>query len=424
MSTNPDIYLLYEYMDKVPFTARVKVSLDDAVDVGILIETAQEAIVRFPYFSVKLDIDEGQNFVLKFNSKPITVLPEKDSRMMLGSDEVNEHLFTITYRDNTIWFNWAHTVCGGFGVMFWIKTTLYLYMCKKYGCDFEPPKDIKMPGTPVSEGELAFPDPNTLPDDEPVKRYNGGDTNLAIGRHLKYLLNPFAKQNYYYEIEIPSKSLIDYAKSIDASPNTLFVAMMYKAMTRFLKEKEGTFISGRVCADYRKDIGVPESYRDFVRFIHIKYEWGMKEESISKLNMRARGDVITQDQPELSVERFRRLVEAHKGIDEQPDLKAKKKYAAAHSTFRNDPRDIYTVSYVGQLGFGEIEKHITGIYNITDGDFMLEVNALKDKFCICFQLLDKNRKPLELFLDVLKGEGVEYKVSDIKTRFMPRIKFP
>ncbi|WP_026511354.1 hypothetical protein [Butyrivibrio sp. LC3010] len=72
----------------------------------------------------------------------------------------------------------------------------------------------------------------------------------------------------------------------------------------------------------------------------------------------------------------------------------------------------------------EIEKHITGIYNITDGDFMLEVNALKDKFCICFQLLDKNRKPLELFLDVLKGEGVEYKVSDIKTRFMPRIKFP
>lgn len=29
---NPDIYLLYEYMDKVPYTVRMKVLLDAPVD--------------------------------------------------------------------------------------------------------------------------------------------------------------------------------------------------------------------------------------------------------------------------------------------------------------------------------------------------------------------------------------------------------
>ncbi|MCR4657248.1 MAG: hypothetical protein K5770_13650 [Lachnospiraceae bacterium] len=55
---------------------------------------------------------------------------------------------------------------------------------------------------------------------------------------------------------------------------------------------------------------------------------------------------------------------------------------------------------------------------------MLEVNALKDKICLCFQLMDKNRKPLERFLEVLDGEGIKYKVSDRMTKFLPKIKLP
>ena len=34
MKTNPDIYLLYEYMKKIPFTVRIKVVLDAPVDEG------------------------------------------------------------------------------------------------------------------------------------------------------------------------------------------------------------------------------------------------------------------------------------------------------------------------------------------------------------------------------------------------------
>jgi hypothetical protein len=298
-----------------------------------------------------------------------------------------------------------------------------MYLCKKYG-KLDAPKDIKLPGTPITDEETFFPDASSLPKDEPLVRYEGGDSNLAILRIIKFLLNPFAKDNYYGEIDIPSKAFMDYAARIDGSPNTIITAMMFKAMSRFFKEKAGTFISGRVAADYRKDIGADQSYRDFVRFIHVKYDWSMKDDPISKLNMRARGALTTQNQPELSYERFRKLDEAHKIIDKQPTLKLKKKTAAKNSTFRSDPRDIYTVSYVGQTDLGGMEEHIKGFYTITDGDLMLELNALKDKFCICFQLIDKDKTPLNKFLEILDGENIPYTVSERQTRYLPRINFP
>ncbi|MBR3538587.1 MAG: hypothetical protein IKN79_05885 [Eubacterium sp.] len=423
MFRNPDTYLLYEYMEKLPFTARIKVCLDDTVDRKLLKDAAQEAISRFPYFSVKIGLDEGQNYILEHNDNPIAVIPEKDMRLTLGSDDVNGHLFAITYRDNCIWFNFSHAPCGGTGALFWVKTTLYQYMVKKYG-SIEPPKDIKLPGTPVTEGEMYYPDADKLPDDEPISRYTGGDTNLHLGRTLKFLLNPFAKDNYYYQLEIPAKDFMDYAKKIDGSPNTILTALMFKVSSRLFKEKKDTFLSGRIAADYRNEIGAELSYRDFVRFIHVKYEWSMKDESIQKLNMRARGPAIAQNLPELGVERFKKLEKVHREIDKQPNLKAKKKYASQNSTFRSDPRDTYTISYVGQVDWGGMDAHIKGVYSITDGDLMLEVNVIRDAFCISYQLINKDPKPLELFCEELKKEGVPCSVSERFARYLPKIKFP
>jgi hypothetical protein len=296
-------------------------------------------------------------------------------------------------------------------------------MTKKYG-PMKPPKDIKLPGTPVTEAETLFPDPDSLPKDEPMVRYEGGDCNLALMRTLKHLLNPFSTKDYYYEIEIPAEIFMKYAKGIDASPNTVVTSMMYKAMSRFLKEKEGSFISGRIAADYRDDIGASESYRDYVRFIHVKYGWDMKVESIPKLNLRTRGALIKQNQPELSYERYRKITKNHAGIDAQPTLKEKRAFAGKNSTFRSDPRDPYTVSYVGQVDYGEMDKHIKSIYTITDGDLMLEINALNDTFHITYQLYGKDKKPLDRFLEVLDGEKVPYKVSERKVRYLPWVKLP
>ena len=69
-------------------------------------------------------------------------------------------------------------------------------------------------------------------------------------------------------------------------------------------------------------------------------------------------------------------------------------------------------------------EHSKGFYNLTDGDLMLELNALKDTFCIAFQLINKNRKPLDLFCEALRQENIPYSVSERYTRYMPKIELP
>ncbi len=96
MDTNKyDTYLLYEYMKKVSFTVRILVKLKENVDPGLLKEAAREAISRFPYFAVKVRVDEKGSFVLDHNEAPIPVLPEENKRLMLGSDQTGGHLFAI-----------------------------------------------------------------------------------------------------------------------------------------------------------------------------------------------------------------------------------------------------------------------------------------------------------------------------------------
>ena len=141
MEKYPDTYLLYEYMKKLPYTVRIKIELTEPVDEMLLKQASAESSGRFPYFAVRVELSSG-GYVLKHNETPIPVLPEEDRRLVLGSDEVSGHLFAITWRENTVWFNFSHSVCGAFGAMTWIKTTLYRYLTGKHG-QIDPPRDLR-----------------------------------------------------------------------------------------------------------------------------------------------------------------------------------------------------------------------------------------------------------------------------------------
>ena len=64
-----------------------------------------------------------ESYTLSPNDSPIVVMPEEDRRVVLASEEVNDHLFFISYRDDTVWFSGSHAPCGARGFLFWVKTT-------------------------------------------------------------------------------------------------------------------------------------------------------------------------------------------------------------------------------------------------------------------------------------------------------------
>ena len=89
MTKNSDAYLLFEYMEKIPYTVRIKVKLNEKIDWKRLYEAAQEAVDRLTYFSVNVELDKEENYTIVHNDAPITVCPEDETkRLVLGSENL------------------------------------------------------------------------------------------------------------------------------------------------------------------------------------------------------------------------------------------------------------------------------------------------------------------------------------------------
>jgi hypothetical protein len=422
MKYDYDSYMLYEYSKKLAFTVRIRARLKDNVDGKILENAAVKAFKRFPYFNKKVTVDEEGGYILHDNDKPIVVIRETSKPVVLGGDESNQHFFLISYEDRDIFFNFSHSFCGGFGAMFWVKTTLWQYLSDKTGNTFNA-EGIKLPGSPLEEGETALPDLDALPDDEPITEYKGGNSYVPAGDYLNYFLNPFSGDATYFPIEIDLKKLMSYAKSNDGSPNSIVSAFMFKALRKvWADNKKATEISARISMNYNADVNCPHTYRDLVRQLHVKYKNEMLDWPVNKISTVTRSSMFLQMEPEVSFKEYKTAIEYRENIDKQKTNKEKRKYTSANSLLRNGIRDSYTISYTGRIDWGNMGDFIESIHNITDGHLMIEMNAIQDRLFLNFQQVNKKRIYLDAFIEELRKEGIEVKVGEMQYKKLPLLK--
>ena len=313
---------------------------------------------------------------------------------------------------------------GRSGALPWIQATLWQYLTSRYHKQINS-DGIKTPFSPVFPRELAYPDAEALPDDEPLGGgYKGGNSYIPMEEYMTYFSNPSAG-TVYYPIEIGNKELMKYAKENDGSPNSILCAVFFKALSRVYRDNpQAAQISAKIVANYRNDVGCPYTYRDLVRLLHVKYTADMADWSIEKLSTMTRGSMYLQMQPEFSVQEYKRLVEFRNGIDEQKTFQEKAGYALTNSLMRADVTDTFTVSYVGNISWGGLAEYIESVNSITDGHLMLEVNSLPDKFCISFEQFTDDRKYLDAFLQVLDEEGISYTAGEAEPTGLPGIQLP
>ena len=417
MKYNFDSYLLYEVSRMTLYTARVKVILNASVIPEILEKAAGKAFRRFPYFAQTVKINEDGAFEFEACSQPITVAEEGEKPVMLGSLQTNGLLFMISYKGNAVFFNFAHNFCGGFGALFWIKSTLWQYYTD-LGYTIAP-DGILIPGSPQLEGETALPDPDTLPLNEPMWEYRAGDSFVPFKDFIGYVIYPAEKQ-VSTPINIKTEHLMKYARAHDGSPNSILSALMYRTCSRLFPDAEQ--ISGGIVCNYQQDVGCPDTYHDLVRLIHVRYSPKLKEWPIDRLSTVTRGMMYLQMEPEVSWKHFRRVVAYRNEIDCLSGKWQKQKFAMENSPLRAGPRDTFNISYVGNIGWGGLSEFIKAAYPITEGHLMLEVATAGDIFCISFETLARNDKYLAEFLRVLQEEGIPYTVGETEKSNLPRIK--
>ena len=413
-----DSYFLYESTPQSVLNIRFKVTLKELINPDILNEAAQKAFRRFPYFARTLRIDESGGHVLIPSNSPIVVKEDRE-RITLGSEETNHLFFCITWCDNAIYFNCAHTFCGGCGAMFWIKSTLWQYLTDLYHCEILS-DGILTPDSPMLPGETALPDMTTQPDSVPLPVPTIDNSYFPVEDYMESMKHP-TQDHVFTPVIIEKDELMKYARLNDGSPNSILSSILFKAICKVLKGRNDLQqISSKIACNYRKDVGCPDTYKDMVRLLHVKYSVDMADWSIEKLSTVTRASMYLQMQPELSWQEYQNLMKLRDAIDAQQSHAEKKKYALEHSLLRNGSKSTFVISYAGNEQWGGLGDYIDSVFTLTAGHLMFEVNALPGKFCISFQQVITDDRYLKAFLSILDEEHIHYTVGEMEEKKLPR----
>lgn len=414
-----DSYTLYEIKKRNVYSVRIKVILSAFINGKVLKSSAEKAFRRFPYYARKVVVNSQNAYELEPCEKNITVTTD-DHIVHLGTAETNDLLFAITYEGNNIYFSFSHNFCGACGAMRWIKATLWQYLT-----DLGHVIDhtgIMTADTPMTPEETSAPNVQLLPRDLPVGNLDfPKDSFTLMADYMAFMRDPNGVMGYY-PIRITKAELMKYARDNDGSPNSIISSILFRMCTRLFPDE--TKFSVRIACNYRSDVGCPETYRDMVRQIYVPYRISMKDWPIEKISTVTRSQMYIQMQQEESWEECRKVDAFRREIDAQPDLNSKVSYAVDHSPTTHGTPSTCVISYVGKVEWGALSPFIQGVYTITFGHVMIEINATDEDFCLSFQTVHQHEKYLQAFLRILEEEGLSYTVGAFEERKLPEIMLP
>ena len=417
MKYSPDAYLLHEANRFITFNIRIKVVMKDPVAPEVLRSAAEKAFSRFPYYSKQIHIDEEGGIDLVPNPRTICVSPVSTKKTYLFSEAVNYQPCSIEYEDNCIYFNMYHGMCGGCGTFLWVKTTVYEYICARYGVRPNPGSTI-LTDTPVLEEEYAFPKPECIPDDAPVAKLK---KDKAWSPDLDYLFgfaNLVFSDSVHYELQIPKKDLIKYVSQNDGSPLSAIAAVMAKALYRALP-KNKLPLRIETNHNYRREVGCPKTHHDLLTHIFFLLPYCAKDWPIEKICTVIRGSTYLQSQPEYGYETLHRFFVYADAVDQVKGLKNKNKYASKFSHRVPDVRNSLLINYTGREDWGEMTNYVERAHVITDAHLLFEILDVGDNFCISLMQMNKKSIYLDQFCRILEEESIPYKVLGMFNNHLP-----
>ncbi len=419
-----DTYQLYKDEKKFAFAVRAKMKMTETVDMDILRVAANKAIKRYPYFAVKIEIDESGSYIRVPNDKEIVVLPLGDKTPYFCSEEVNEHLLFLECEGKDIYFNISHTMCGGRGLQPWIMTTVWQYVADKYDITPNAPS-IRKPYEPLLDGEMDEPTLDMLPKEEPIFEYKSKNPAVLAVDYLNGMYNPFARNNNFRLLTFSQKEILSFTKGNDSSVAAFFLIVVAKALDKVLPEKIDV-IGGEMAHNMFGKIGLKNAHCDILSHIHIDYTREQLKMDMEKLGTMTRGQIMLQTDPSVSCQEVRQKLELYDELDKIQGIEAKKKYMKDHdpSTGKNVKHGTYYVNYTGQMDWGEVSDYIESFAYIVEGHVMLEVASVGEKIFVCFMQIIDTDKYINALSEVLGELGISFSVEGPFPKRLAKHKLP
>lgn len=418
----PDTYLLYETRPNASSNTNIRFALEitENVNGDILYEAVNEAIKRYPYFSVRIEIETG-SYAFIPNSLPIAVMKTRIPAAPLGSAEVNYHLNYIDYADDTIYFNVSHSITDATGYIPFIKSVLYQYLIRTHGETISS-DGINLPDSAFYPGEFDFPKIGSLPESdhslykEPQMGYFPADD------YIRAMKEPDFKGNGYYCISMKQRELMKYVHSNDASPAAIIAVFMFKALAPLFPNED--FFSAGIACNFREAVGCPNAFHSISRALHAVYKRSYLDMPVDKLGTITRGMIMLQSQPENSVIQMKKTLEYYEKVDSLKTIEDKRNFCLNEGLFTKGCKDTYNVSYVGQTDFGAMNKFVRSMNTLAYGNLLIEINAIGNMFYITLNQVTQTDRYINAFLNVLNEADLSYSVSNYRAKNIAPLELP
>jgi len=424
MKYSVDTYRLYQSEKYFAHTVRIHVRMKDEVDIDVLDKAVNSAIRRYPYFAVKVTVDENGGYVLVPNDRKIVVMPTADNMPQLGVSSINDHLLYVDCSGKDIFFNISHTMCGGRGFQPWVMTNIYEYVRLKYGVEPDA-QEIRKVDSGLLPGETDEPSIDMLTDEEPISKRKIQKAPVLIADYIKGVFVPIKRDPNYFVVSVDQKDLLKVAKGNDSSVLSLFFILFARTLDKVFPAKD-RLIVGEAAHNLRESVGLPNTHCDFLSHVHVDYDRDSLNGDLEKLGTMTRGQIILQTDPTVSHAQVRKLFEQYEEIDKVHGLKAKRKYMAKHSlsTGKDAQHGSFIANYTGLMDWGELADYVEWFVFVIEGHFTVEITAMADKIFVAFMQVIKTDKYIDLFKEELEKVGIPCTVEGPFPKRLPKHGIP
>ena len=375
---------------------RLAIRMSDTVDYELLSRSVEQLRVRYPYFCVSPE-REAENLVLRYNKRPLPVFPD-DRAVTLGSEDSGWHLISFGCMNNTIFIDCSHYIADGMGVDPLMKSLLYLYVSERYGREGLEAERIRMPDSPICDGEHNYPFPDSTMSAEEL-------FVLPNIPEEAYGLDPLAFDNeglYAYHLHIPQKAMMAKVSSSDGSPISFLSVLLYRAIHRLDRNIEKPVVA-HVQHQYRAALRAPMTHHSLVNYIPVTMSPRLNKWDVEKQNTVVRGQVILKGGNEADIASVNRLIEAFPSDGSFAD----KKDAMSRFAENSICGKTFGISYVGKLDWCGLAPYVEDLHAYigeknTKNMLLIEVMTVGEDFSLTFMQSGRGEKYLDAFVDELR----------------------
>lgn len=411
MKYSLNTFKLYKDESIFAMIMRIRVVMKEKVDVKKLKSAVNIAIKRYPYFAVRVGLDEDGGYILAQNPAEVVILGKTRRLPRLGSRAVNGHLLFVQCEGREINFYISHALCGGRGAQPWVMTTVYQYIIERYRLVPNAPA-IRRPDSPLLPGEAEEPTLEMLGTDQPIFRYRSKNPAVLGIDYLNGMYNPFKRKPNFRLYTFAQKDILTFAKNNDSSVASFFLVVTAKALDRVLPEKIRV-IGGETAHNPAASLGMPHSHIDLLSHVHLDYTREQLQWDMEKLGTMTRGQIALQTDPSVSFAELRKEFRFLEELETIHGQKQKLAYYKKHDPFagKNAQHGTFIANYTGWMDWGEAADYVDSFVFIVEGHVLLEVSSLGDRIFLSFMQLLDEKKYTDAFEAVLTELGIAFQAE-------------